>query len=218
METANITYQDENGSVKVKIDNEKCITCGWCVSACKHEARHYRDDTERFFDDLSKGMPISIMAAPAIRTNIPEYQKLFTYLRNMGVNKIYDVSMGADICIWANIRHLEKNNFAPVITQPCPVIVSYCEKYRHDLLEKLSPAHSPMACTSVYMKEYKGISDRIAALSPCIAKMNEFNGTKLAQYNITFTKLLEYLEKNNVTLPETETLPVPHAGRLKGKH
>ena len=33
MELANITYQDESGEIKVKIDHEKCIACGRCVTA-----------------------------------------------------------------------------------------------------------------------------------------------------------------------------------------
>jgi len=205
METANITYQDESGNIKVKIDHEKCIACGLCVSACKHDARYFTDDTERLFDDLSKGTPVSLIAAPAIKTNMPEYKRLFTYLKQLGVNKIYDVSLGADICIWAHIKHIEKSPHTPIITQPCPVIVTYCELYRHDLLYRLSPIHSPMACTSIYMKEHQGINDRIAALSPCMAKTNEFEETKLSDYNVTFTKLIEHIKEHNISLPEEET-------------
>jgi signal transduction histidine kinase/CheY-like chemotaxis protein/HPt (histidine-containing phosphotransfer) domain-containing protein/ferredoxin len=205
MEMANITYQDENGNIKVKINYEKCIACGRCVLVCKHDARYYADDTERFFDDLREGIPISLIAAPSIRTNIPNYKNLFTYLKGLGVNKIYDVSLGADICIWAHIRYIEKNNYTPILTQPCPAIVTYCEMYHHDLLPRLSPVHSPMACTSIYLQKYQGVNDRIAALSPCIAKKNEFEETNLAQYNITFAKLLDYLYKNNITLPNTPT-------------
>jgi PAS domain S-box-containing protein len=205
METANITYQDDGGSVKVKIDYEKCIACGRCISACKHDARYYSDDTEQFFEDLRNGAQISVIVAPSIRTNIPNYKKLFTYLKKLGVNKIFDVSLGADICIWAYIRYIESKKFVPIITQPCPVIVNYCQIYHHDLLPKLSPVQSPMACTSIYLKNYQGINDRIAALSPCTAKKNEFEETNLAQYNITFAKLLEYMNKNNITLPDEKT-------------
>ena len=205
METANVTCQDDDGNIKVKIDYDKCIACGRCVSVCKHDARYFVDDTGRFFDDLLKGVPISLIAAPSIKTNIPEYKKLFAYLKQQGVNRIYDVSLGADICIWAHIRHIEKNGISPMITQPCPVVVSYCEIYHHDLLKRLSPVHSPMACTSIYMKEYQGITDHIAALSPCMAKTNEFQSTDLAQYNITFAALFEYLTANNIELPSEET-------------
>ncbi|MCL2690363.1 MAG: ATP-binding protein, partial [Chitinispirillia bacterium] len=205
MEAANITFLDSSDNLKVEVDHEKCIVCGRCVEACKHKARVYTDDTERFFDDLSKGVSISLMAAPSIITNFPEYKRLFTYLKQLGVNKIYDVSLGADICIWAYVKYMEKNNFAPLITQPCPSIVKYCEIYRHDLLDKLSPVQSPMACASIYMKRYRGINDSVAALSPCIAKSVEFHDTGLAQYNVTFNKLFQYLEDNRIELPSEET-------------
>ena len=205
MELACITYLDENNNIKVKIDLEQCIACGRCVIACKHDARCFVDDTERFFKDLAAGVPISLMAAPAVITNIPEYKRLFTYLKKLGVNKIYDVSLGADICIWAHLKFIEKNGITPMITQPCPAIVTYCEMYHLDLIRRLSPIHSPMACTSIYMKRYQGIEDSIAVLSPCIAKSNEFNETGLAQYNITFSKILAYLELHNIELPEEET-------------
>jgi PAS domain S-box-containing protein len=205
METANITYQDEDGSIKVKVDYTKCISCGRCVSACKHDARYFEDDAARFFGDLSNGVQISLIAAPSIRTNIPEYKRLFTYLKNLGVRKIYDVSLGADICVWAYVRYIEKYDPKPMIAQPCPAIVSYCEMYRHDLLEYLSPVQSPMASVCIYMKEYEGVTDRIAALSPCLAKANEFEDTGLAQYNVTFQKMLAYIKENNIRLPEEET-------------
>ena len=205
METACVTYQDETGNIKVKIDTDKCIVCGRCVTACQHEARGFTDDTEHFFSDLAAGVPISLIAAPSVNTNIPEYKRLFTYLKKLGVRKIFDVSLGADICIWAHIKHIEKTGSAQMITQPCPAIVAYCEKYRHDLLVSLSPVHSPMACAAVYMKEYQNITDKIAALSPCVAKKYEFEQTKLAQYNITFVSLLKHLKENNIQLPDEET-------------
>ena len=205
MEMANVIYLNEEGDVRVKVDMDKCIACGRCVTACKHNARLYDDDTERFFSDLAAGVPISLIAAPSIRTNIPEFKRLFTYLKRLGVRKIYDVSLGADICIWAHIRHIEKSGPVHMITQPCPVIVSYCETYRHDLVKRLSPVHSPMACVSVYMRKYEGIRDNIAALSPCIAKSKEFEETHLAQYNVTYAKIKKYLENHEIALPQEET-------------
>ncbi|MCL2665617.1 MAG: ATP-binding protein [Defluviitaleaceae bacterium] len=118
---------------------------------------------------------------------------------------IFDVSFGADICIWAHVRYFETHGYSSVITQPCPPIVSYCEIYRHELIGKLSPIHSPMGCTSVYMKKYRGIGDSIAALSPCISKKVEFEATKLAEYNITYDRLLKYIKDSSIKLPETET-------------
>ena len=77
--------------------------------------------------------------------------------------------------------------------------------YRHDLLPYLAPIQSPMACVSIYMSKYEGIGDRIAALSPCVAKSIEFDSTGLIGYNVTFVQMLAYLEKNNIELPDEES-------------
>ncbi|MCL2187678.1 MAG: ATP-binding protein [Defluviitaleaceae bacterium] len=205
LETANITYLDNFGERKSVINYSKCIMCGRCVSACKHQARVFLDDTRRFFNDLSPGNPISLIAAPSLVTNVPEYKRLFTYLKQQGVDRIYDVSLGADICIWAHLRHIKETDGAPLIAQPCPPIVSYIEVFQRDLLPFLSPIHSPMACTAIFMREYDGAKNPIAALSPCIAKGAEFSATGLIDYNVTFANMLEWLEKNKIELPKEET-------------
>ena len=212
MEMANITYKDEHGDIKVKPNPMRCINCGRCVSACKHGARYYEDDTKQFFKDLEDGVQISLIAAPSIRTNMPEYKKLFSYLKSIGVKMIYDASLGADICIWGHLKYIMEtmgsngqNRPAPIITQPCPAIVTYCKMYRPDLLKRLSPINSPIGCTSIYMKEYAGITDRIAVLTPCIAKSEEFEQTQLAQYNVTFPNILAYIKENDILLPVQET-------------
>ena len=64
---ANIARMDEEGRLKILIDDEKCIKCGACIKACSHDARSYADDTQRFLDDLHKGQEIALIAAPAIK-------------------------------------------------------------------------------------------------------------------------------------------------------
>lgn len=203
IETANIAYQDEHDSTKVGVDSTQCILCGACAKVCEHDARHIYDDLERFIEDLQKGEPISVMAAPSIQTTVPQWRQLFAWLRALGVRVIYDVSLGADICVWAHLRYLDGHSL-PVITQPCPVIVSYCESHRQDLLPHLSPVHSPMACTAIYMR-HAGIKDRLASISPCVAKAKEHRATGLVQYNITYQRLFQYLEDQNIALPEKES-------------
>jgi len=205
LEMANVVYQDENGKLKIKIDYDKCIACGRCVPVCKHKARYYTDDTERFFDDLKNGVPISLIVNPSTCSGFPSYKKLFTFFKKSGVNKIANVSLGSDICIWAHLKYLEEKKALPMITQICPAVVSYCEIYHHDLLPHMSPVHGPMGCASVYLKEYLGIGDNIALLSPCIPRVNEFENAKLAKYVLNYTKLQEYLVKNNIKLPQKET-------------
>jgi len=194
-----------DGKVNVKVDYDRCITCAACIYTCRHDVRGFDDDTEAFISDLKRGVSISIMAAPAIRANTDEWGRVFTWLKRLGVKKIYDVSLGADVCTWAHIRHVEKSRPKTLITQPCPAIVDYIQLYEPSILKYLSPVHSPMLCTAVYMKRYEGINDEIAAISPCIAKAHEFEEVGYVKYNVTIMKLLEYIKKNNIQLPNDET-------------
>ena len=201
---ANIAYSDGT-DIRVRIDNDQCIVCGSCIDTCQHESRDYYDDTEQFLSDLQAGVPISMFAAPANRANGENWGRLLTWLRQKGVRKIYDVSLGADICTWAHIRYIQREAPRAIITQPCPAIVNYITIYKHDLIPYLSPIQSPMLCTAIYMKKYENINDRIAALSPCIAKANEFEDTRYVDYNVTLKKLYEYIQSRNIALPAQET-------------
>ncbi|GBU20306.1 iron only hydrogenase large subunit [Fibrobacteres bacterium R8-0-B4] len=204
VEGANIVYS-EGGQIKVKADSTRCIACGACIRACRHGCRGYNDGTERFLSDLRGGAAISLFAAPANKTNGENWGRLLTWLREMGVKKIYDVSLGADICTWAHIRYIQKNNPDSIITQPCPAVVNYVLMHRPELIQYLSPVQSPMLCTAIYMKKYEHINDRIAALSPCIAKSDEFDATGYVDYNVTLKKLYEYIENHGIALPIEES-------------
>ena len=204
VETANHTFLDENGDIKVAINNVDCIACGSCISVCENNARYYVDDTERFFEDLEKGEQISLIIAPSFQTNFSNWKRLLKLFRNKGVESIYDASLGADICIWAHLRYIEKYKPGPMISQPCAAIVSYCEKARAELIDYLSPINSPIGCTATYMRKYEGVNGKIAAVTPCIAKSIEFETVGNVSYNVTFKKLLEYLEKHKLSIPREE--------------
>lgn len=190
-----------DGEVKVEINTGKCIECGRCITVCDHEARSYIDDTEVFFRDLKKGRKITVLAAPSVRVNFNNYNKLFGFLQSLGVQFIYDVSFGADITTWAYLKVINEKKLSTVIAQPCPAIVNYIERFKPNLLDQLSPIHSPMMCTAVYVKKYLKDSSDLAMLSPCIAKKGEFESTdNLINYNVTFKKLAQYLHENHISL------------------
>ncbi len=196
---ANTVIHDEDGNARFSINPDKCIRCGACVKVCSHKARGYEDDTERFWADLKSGEKIVVICAPAIKVSFDGcWRNVLEILKKNGVEKIYDVSFGADICTWGHIRYLEKHPKEKIISQPCPAIVNYIKKFCREALPHLSPVHSPMLCTAVYLKKYLGENAKIAALSPCIAKRDEFRETGLVDYNVTFERLGELLERNGV--------------------
>ncbi len=193
----------EDGNNKIHVDNEMCIGCGECIDICDHQARRYADDTERFFADLQSGVPISLVVAPAARTNFRDLDRLFGFLKSLGVHLIYDVSYGADICTWGYIKAIKEHHLNSVIAQPCPVIVKYIEYFKPRLIDYLSPIHSPALCTAIYLRKYKNVNDQIAFLSPCIGKSYEFDDENTGNninYNVTYAALTQYITDNNIQL------------------
>ena len=197
-------YQSEqNGKNRIEVDGSKCVACGACFDVCKHRAREFRDDTERFFEDLKKGEQISILLAPAFLANYKdEYESVLGGLKQAGVNRIVSISFGADITTWGYINFIQKNNYLGGISQPCPAVVGYIERYIPELLPKLFPVQSPMMCGAIYAKKYMGITDKLAFISPCIAKKMEIddeNNHGVVSYNVTFDHLMKYVRKHNIT-------------------
>ena len=193
---------DENGKSRIDVDGDRCIACGACFDVCMHGAREYRDDTQRFFDDLKKGENISVLIAPAFKANYPrEYESVLGGLKALGVKRFISVSFGADITTWGYINYIQKNNYLGGISQPCPAVVGYIERYMPELLPKLFPVQSPMMCAAIYAKKTMGIKDKLAFISPCIAKKMEIddpNNKGYVSYNVTFDHLMEYVRKNNI--------------------
>lgn len=196
---------DENHQNIIEVDGDRCIACGACFDACEHDAREFLDDTERFFEDLKRGEKISILIAPAFLANYPkEYESVLGGLKKLGVNHMISVSFGADITTWGYINYVQKYNFTGGISQPCPAVVSYIERYVPELLPKLFPVQSPMMCAAIYARKTMKITDRLAFISPCIAKKNEIEskrGGGEISYNVTFDHLMKYAREHQISGP-----------------
>ncbi|MDE7322843.1 MAG: 4Fe-4S dicluster domain-containing protein [Lachnospiraceae bacterium] len=199
---ANRAVKMENGEQRIEVDGDKCIACGACFDACEHHARDFVDDTEDFFAALAKGEKISVLWAPAFAANYPnEYRQILGGLKKLGVNRIISVSFGADITTWGYIRYITEHHFQGGISQPCPAIVNYIEHYIPQLIPKLVPVQSPLMCAAIYARKYLKITDKLAFISPCIAKKDEISDPRnkgYVSYNVTFDHLAGYAKKHNI--------------------
>lgn len=200
---ANVTQKDANGELKILINDEKCIKCGACIKACAHGARSFLDDTDTFLQDLKRGNDIAVIVAPSIRAAFDgKWRHVLQWLRNQGVKNVYDVGFGADICTWAHLRYFEKHPGEKLISQPCAAVVNYIVRHKPELIPHLSPVHSPMLCIAVYLRKVIGFKGKIAAISPCIAKIDEFHDTGEIQYNVTMEHLQDYFEREHIILSQ----------------
>ncbi len=193
----------KDGKDLIYVNGDACIHCGACIDACHHHARDFRDDTEQFLEDLKKGESISLLVAPAFIANYPgQYGKVLGYLKSLGAKHVISVSFGADITTWGYLNYIAEKNFTGGISQPCPAIVDYIEKYVPDLISRIVPVHSPMMCAAIYVKKYMNITDKLAFIGPCIAKKSEImrpDNRPYVSYNVTFHHLMNALKGVNLS-------------------
>ena len=146
-----------------------------------------------------------MLIAPAFKANYPnEYESVLGGLKKLGVNRLISISFGADITTWGYLNYVQKYNFVGGISQPCPAVVGYIERYIPQLLPKLFPVQSPLMCGAIYCRKELGITDKLAFISPCIAKkleMEEPENEGLVQYNVTFDHLMKYVREHGVSGP-----------------
>jgi len=187
----------------IQINPDLCIGCGACIKACTHNARIPIDDTDRFFDDLRKGIKIATLVAPAVDVNFPkQLHKLLAWLKSKNVELNFDVSFGAEITTYQYFLAANNGAKKPIIAQPCPSVVNYIEIYKPNLIPHLAPTGSPTMDMATWVHQ-KHPGYKLAFISPCLAKKREFedpNTHGKVSYNVTIQGIKDYLESNGVDL------------------
>ena len=203
---ANIIKKLDNGRTITEVNAGKCIGCGACIKACKNNARDYKDDTEECIANMESKKFI-VLVDPAIKSVFPtKWKGILDWFRRKKGCFIFDVSYGADIYTWATLRAIQQNIISQsAISSVCPSVVKYIENYKPELIKYLSPIQSPVGCEIVFLKKYKKRNNPIVILSPCISKKMETDDISMGDYCITFKKLEEYFERNDIKIPSNST-------------
>lgn len=198
---ANVVRKDASGKLIIEVEDSKCIKCGACVRECPHQARTYQDDTAHFITDLKAGKKIAVIVDTSIKIAFDGiWRHALQWLREHGAAAIYDAGFGADICTWAHVRYMDQHPEQKLIAKPCATVVNYALTHRPELLPHLSPIQSPILCAAIYIKKVLGFSGKIAAITPCIAKSDEFGRTGLVQYNVTMEHLKQFFDREQIDL------------------
>ncbi|MDC0584110.1 4Fe-4S binding protein [Bacteroidales bacterium] len=196
-------FANDGTEDEVRVNHDLCIGCGQCVKACTHNARIIVDDFDDAFNALKSKEKLIAFVAPAIAANFPgKYLKINAWLRSLGVDAIFDVSFGAELTVKSYIEHIKNTSVKTIISQPCPAIVTYLQLYKPELLKYLAPADSPMLHTVKMVKEFhpEYKDHKCMIISPCTAKRREFDETGLVDYNVTFSKINDFLKEQNINL------------------
>lgn len=198
-----VKFCNDGSKEVITLDHNLCIGCGECLHACHTGARGIIDDMEIFLASLKKKEKCIAVVAPAIASSFPnQYLNFNGWLKNVGIEAIFDVSFGAELTVKSYLEYVKEKNPKIVIAQPCPAIVTYVEIYKPELLPYLAPADSPMLHTIRMAKEFypQYKNHKVVVISPCIAKKREFEETGVGDFNVTMRSLTDYFKKQNISL------------------
>ncbi|MGG7079198.1 ferredoxin hydrogenase [Clostridium sardiniense] len=185
------------------LDDTNCLLCGQCVSACPVAALEEKSHIERVEEALADPeMHVLVAMAPAVRTSMGELfkmgygvdvtGKLYTALRELGFNKVFDINFGADMTIMEEatelIQRIQAGGPFPMLTSCCPAWVRQVENYYPNLIDNLSTAKSPQqifgTATKTYYPQLADIDPKkvfTVTVMPCTAKKYEADRPEMEQ-------------------------------------
>ena len=231
-----------------------CIYCGQCTVHCPVNAIREQSHLEQVEAVLVDPDKIVIaQMAPSVRASIGEEfglksglnleKKMFTALRQLGFDKVFDVSMGADITTVVEAQELTarlKKKFAgeatvlPMFTSCCPGWVKFLEFYYPEMISHLTTARSPHIHSGAAYKTWwahKASVDPskiiVVSIMPCTSKKYEsemeklkfeLEGLKLkpVDYVLTTREMAALLKKNQIDLPKLEDSEADTEGEYSG--
>lgn len=176
-------------------DDTNCLLCGQCVAVCPVDALSEKSHIDRVKGALEDPERHVIVAmAPSVRAAMGELfnmgfgvdvtGKIYTALRELGFDKIFDINFGADMTIMEEatelIERIKGNGPFPMFTSCCPSWVRQVENYYPELLRNLSTVKSPQQIFGAASKSYYPTVVDIdpakvftVTIMPCTAKKQE---------------------------------------------
>ena len=217
-----------------------CVNCGQCAAVCPTAAITIKKDLKGVWQALyAPNKRVVVQIAPAVRVAIGEefgiapgkntIGKIYTALRMLGFDTVFDTSFSADLTVIEEANELvyklengekkyPQGNTMPLFTSCCPAWVRFVETKYPELLPYVSTCKSPMEMFGAVLKEYYKPADKEAgmetisvAVMPCVAKKyeaarDEFcrDGVPDVDYVITTKELILMIKELGVQFQEIE--------------
>ncbi len=176
------------------IAQTECVGCGQCAAVCPTGAITVKDETEKMWEYLNDPTKtVVVQIAPAVRVALGDefgieggenvLGKTISALRMMGVDKVYDTVLGADLTVVEESREFlerfTKQEHLPMFTSCCPAWIRYAEQRHPELINRnISSCRSPMQMFGSVLKKLHEDSGEerelvSVAIMPCTAKKYE---------------------------------------------
>ncbi|MEI6500008.1 MAG: [Fe-Fe] hydrogenase large subunit C-terminal domain-containing protein, partial [Armatimonadota bacterium] len=213
-----------NGQAEVLA--ERCLGCGNCLRVCGQDAKQVQSSVAA----VQAMLAAQTATAPVIAVLAPSYpvafdslpaERLVGALRKLGFARVMEVGFGAEIVAERYAKLLANPPDYPVLSSPCPALVSYVEKYLPELTRNLAPIASPMIALGRAVKERYQPGAQVVFIGPCVAKKMEILDPAVAgaiEAVMTFQELEQLFDEAGVIAraapPSDPDPPLPHYGSL----
>lgn len=198
------------------IDEKKCTRCGACSYACPFGAIMDKSFILKCID-LLKNPKLDghryLIIAPSIATqfNYAKLGQVFTGMKKLGFDHLYEAALGADMVAYNEAKDLSQEGFCT--SSCCPAFVRFVETFYPDQAGKISNNLSPMAAMCKYIKA-KDPEAKTIFVGPCIAKKMEMfreESKPFVDVVITFEELQALFGAREIELAELEETELDEA-------
>lgn len=198
---------------QAQVMEERCIACGICFKKCAQSAKQVESAAEPVLNLLAGNEPVLAALAPSFPAAFDGCSpgQVTTGLRRLGFQEVLEVAFGAELVAREYTRLVRERDGGPIISTPCPAVVSLIEKYHPNLLPYLAPIVSPAVALGRAVKTVYRPGARVVFIGPCVAKKAEIRDEAVAgaiDVALTFRGLRLLFEGAGIdpsVLPESDT-------------
>lgn len=215
------------------LNKSSCIACGACVRVCPTGALTENFSISGVLREIQDNNKYVIaIPAPSIKVALSEGlgfnagksldEYLPAVLKEIGFNKVFDVTMTADLTVVEEtaelLERLENSQDLPLLTSCCPAWVDYVAKFYPKFRKNISSVKSPQQMMGAVIKGYFAQKHNIdpskivvVSIMPCTAKKAEVKKYKSklqdVDYSLTARELIHIIKHKNINIKNLKKQP-----------